>query len=140
MHVFCSASPEVPFKFDIAEAPFRKVVSTKSLEGKLKISFNDESMPHLRCYFLTEPDEQDLRSCILRLEHADSVSVILLINSTSDIILNEEIFSNLQAKDFVVNVPVYTTSFGNGLRINDIIRSSGSNCLCQFNLHHSSNI
>ena len=128
-------SNERAFKCDIVEAPFKYVPlkRLKDLEGKFKISFNNESIPHVRCYRLIKSDECDVRSEIEKIQSLPFTVAILLINLSSEMALDEH-FCSLFTKDFVINVPVYTTSAENGHTISDMIRTSSDNCHCQFEL------
>lgn len=124
---------EILFKCDITELPCVLVSGErlKSLKGLFKISFNEESVPHVRCHSLTKSDEQDLLQFIDLFEQITSTVAVLFINFSDEIML-DEYFRDRLPSNFPVNIPVYSTSSTNGQSIKQVIDQSSGNCQCYF--------
>lgn len=100
---------------DIAEAPFQLTRSERlrPLEGIFAISFNEKlSTQHIRCHFLTHEDQGKVKSFLEEFQGIKSTIAILLINPSSDLMLQPEF--EIPDSEFFINIPVYVTSSENG--------------------------
>ena len=107
-------SREVKY-IDIAEAPFQLSRSERSrpLEGQFAISFNEKSsIQHIRCHFLNHKDQGKLKSFLEEYQGIKSTIAILLINPSSDLMLEPEF--EISDSEFFITIPVYVTSSKNG--------------------------
>ena len=107
-------SREVKY-IDITEAPFQLSHSERSrpLEGQFAISFNEKSsIQHIRCHFLNHKDQGKLKSFLEEYQGIKSTVAILLINPSSDLMLEPEF--EISDSEFFITIPVYVTSSKNG--------------------------
>ena len=108
------------FYIDIAEAPFQLHHSKRltPLEQKYAMSFNELSNKHIRCHFLTQNDKGKLKECLENYEGVNSTIAVLLINTSSKLKLEPQIY--IPDPDFLIKIPVYVTTAENGQRIADV--------------------
>ena len=100
---------------DIAEAPFQLTRSERlrSLEGNFAISFNEKPLiQHIRCHFLTHEDQGKLKSFLEKFQSIKSTIAILLINPSSQLMLEPGF--EISDSEFFITIPVYVTSSKNG--------------------------
>ena len=105
----------------------------KSLEGVYKISHNEMSVPHVRCYILSKSEENLLNA----FEEITNYAVaVLLINPSENITLDDHFIKQFPT-DFQISIPVYCTSFKNGHHIANY--TSKSSCDCRFMFYEQHN-
>ena len=128
LHVYIHSSDKQSYKYDIAEAPLTLLASErfKPLEGFYKINFNEMSVPHVRCHFLSK-SEDDLLYSISTFEEISSTVAVLLINPSENLTLDDHFVKQLPA-DFQISIPVYCTSSENGHHIANYTSESYYDC------------
>ena len=108
----------------------------KSSEDVYRISFDEMSVPHVRCHYLLK-SEKDLQYSIIRFEKISSTVAVLLINPSESLKLDDYFVKQLPA-DFQISIPVYCTSSKNGQDIANY--TVESYCDCRFMLYEQHNI
>ena len=126
-----------PFYIDITEAPFQLHHSERlsPLEQKYAMSFDELSIKHIRCHFLTQDDKGKLKECLENYESVKSTIAVLLINTSSNLKLEPQIY--IPDPNFLIKIPVYVTKAENGQKIADFTVDTDS-CESQFIFDQSS--
>ena len=79
------------------------------------MSFDELSIKHIRCHFLTQNDKGKLKECLENYEDMKSTIAVLLINTSSKLSLEPQIY--IPDPDFLIKIPVYVTKAENGQKI-----------------------